>query len=135
MIPKSRIEKWLGETLQIFNHYMTPLPCPLPEIYFTTEDDYDEVRSKLAEETGTDITFVPKEYSLLDYIHGDRGYAILVEADQFPAHANQDFFMHLLWHELGHFYAINSETDNLHRFNDCEWTDGNRNKKQEVMSK
>lgn len=26
-------------------------------------------------------------------------------------------FEHFFWHELGHFYAINAETDNLHHYN------------------
>ena len=59
----------------------------------------------------------------MEYIHGETGKAILIRRElvaDLPVH--DDFELHVyferfFWHELGHFYAINAETDNLHRYN------------------
>ena len=56
--------------------------------------------------------------SSLEYIHGTKGGAILIRMDQLPDKVPEGSFLHLFWHELGHFYAINADPYNLERFDD-----------------
>ena len=64
------------------------------------------------------------EESTLEYIHGEKGYAILVRRElvaEIPYQSYKDLsyrFAHFLWHEFGHFYAINSETEDFHHYTD-----------------
>jgi hypothetical protein len=53
----------------------------------------------------------------MEYIHGDKGGAISSSAKSAPD-KNDEHFCWMLWHEMGHFYAINSEVTDLHHYND-----------------
>lgn len=60
----------------------------------------------------------------MEYIHGEKGNAILIRRElvaDLPVHDDFElrvYFEHFFWHELGHFYAINAEVDDLHRYNE-----------------
>lgn len=127
------IRKWISESVEIFKRIMPPIAAPLPGINVTDFAHYHSTRGALVEQTGAIITDAP-DNACLEYIHGEKGYAILVIEDRVPMSGHtaydQEFFMHCLWHELGHFYAISTEETDLHRFNDAPWTDDNRNRKR-----
>mgnify|MGYP006988867410 CR=1 FL=1 len=111
------------EALEAFKRHMPPLGKDYPEITIVTARSFEETRTRIVEKTGCPIKEAPSD-SCLEYIHGDKGNAILIQSNAIPAIPretayNKEFFQHLLWHELGHFYAINSEPDNLHRFNNA----------------
>lgn len=62
--------------------------------------------------------------SIMEYIHGDNSNAILIRRELVSElHIH---FEHFFWHELGHFYAINSEIDNLQRYNEPGLIDESR---------
>ena len=65
---------------------------------------------------------IPADDSIMEYIHGEKGGAILIRQNLLPNDSEQNFCW-FLWHELGHWYAINSEKDDLHRFNDPDLLD------------
>ena len=54
--------------------------------------------------------------SYMEYLHGDRGNAIIVYQRRFNNRGwernAKERFQHMLWHELGHFYAVSSEDPN-----------------------
>ena len=65
----------------------------------------------------------------MEYIHGENGNAILIRRElvaDLPVHSDSQlhfYFEHFYWHELGHCYAINAETNNLHRYNEPDLVD------------
>ena len=61
----------------------------------------------------------------MEYIHGDNGGAILIRQNLLPD-KNDEHFCWLLWHEFGHFYAINSEPEGLYHYNDPGLVDDSR---------
>ena len=80
-------------------------------------------RKKIIKSIGCPHTEEPPD-SIMEYIHGEKGNAILIRRElvaNLPVH--DDFELHVyferfFWHELGHFYAINAEVDDLHRYNE-----------------
>lgn len=59
----------------------------------------------------------------MEYIHGENGNAILIRRELIAdllvqsEHELRIHFEHFFWHELGRFYAINVETNDLHQYN------------------
>ena len=48
----------------------------------------------------------------MEYLHGENAGAILIRQDLLPDEEKNHFFQ-ILWHEMGHFYAIAAETENF----------------------
>lgn len=83
------------------------------------------MRRSLIAQTGSKHTG-ESEAAIMEYIHGNKGYAILIRQNLLPD-KNFEHFCSMLWHELGHFYAIISEITDLHRYNDPGLADDRRN--------
>lgn len=119
---------WVNESLEIFKSIMPSFDVPFPSIYTTTTSNFTRVRNKIVKEVRCPHKEAP-DTSIMEYIHGNGGGAILIRRDLIGNLPVQDeselyyYFQHFIWHELGHFYAINSETDNLHRYNNPGLTD------------
>lgn len=116
-VSESIIAPWIEEAIGTFNQVMPSLDIPSPPVYTATEDDYPEIRNKIVKEINSAHTEAA-EASVMEYIYGDAGDAILIRRDllaQLPYSENELHYPFLLmfWHELGHFYAINTEKDNL----------------------
>lgn len=113
---KSDIQLWIPAALSIFQSIMPPIGIPYPPVYITTDRTFRPTRDRLLTELGCKVREYP-DASIMEYIHGDKGGAILIRQNLLPDKDAEHFCL-FLWHELGHFYAINAEKDNLHRYND-----------------
>ena len=113
---KSDIQLWIPTALSIFQSIMPPIGIPYPPVYITTDRTFRPTRERLLTELECKIREYP-DASIMEYIHGDKGGAILIRQNLLPDKDAEHFCL-FLWHELGHFYAINTEKDNLHRYND-----------------
>lgn len=124
MVSKKQINEWLPHAYATFCHYMPVDNMPMPKPFIANEKEYESLRAKIIEATGC----IQKNFSLqevdpaMEYIHGNTGNAILIRqiAVPDPKKHNHAFemFCHFVWHELGHFFAIRNEENNLHRYND-----------------
>lgn len=110
------LKLWTPYVVDIFKSIMPPIDTPYPDIYVATAKTYSEMRSDLLKQTGCKHTEEPPE-SIMEYIHGDAGYAILIRQNLI-LDKNDEHFCWILWHELGHFYAINTEPPGLYHYND-----------------
>lgn len=114
---------WIDRAVEIFRRFMPECDAAYPEIYILDEDNYVSGREKLLEELQSDQLGkgLPPE-SDMELIHGSNGDAIIIREAllrDFPK-LSEFGFQHMLWHELGHYYAINNECaeSDLHRLND-----------------
>lgn len=110
--------------VEVFQSFMPTIAAPYPLIYVTNRN-YNQDRAALLAQTGCKHTDEP-ETSIMEYIHGDKGGAILIRQNLLPD-KNDEHFCWMLWHELGHFYAINSELTDLHHYNDPGLADDSHN--------
>ena len=122
---KKDIQFWGLDAIEIFQSIMPPISAPYPPVYLATSKTFPEMRKSLLLQTGCKHTEEP-EASIMEYIHGDHGSAILIRQNLIPD-KNDEHFCWMLWHELGHFYAINSEISNLHRYSDPGLADDSHN--------
>ena len=123
---QKQIREWLPENLEIFFRFMPPCPKPPPKVYVCSEKTFFVRRRKLTERLrATKFDIDEKRHdAMMELIHGDLGDAILIRqpyiASLRESPMAHTLFQRFLWHELGHYYAINCEcsTEDLHRFND-----------------
>ncbi len=122
-IPETTVLFWAKIAEEQFQQIMPGLGIPFPPVYTSTASSYSRTRKKIVKSIGCPHTEEPPD-SIMEYIHGETGNAILIRRglvadlpvrDDFELRA---YFEHFFWHELGHFYAINAETDNLHSYNE-----------------
>ena len=114
---KKQIESVIPGAVAAFRFHMLPIDAPYPSIRFSTARTFKKVRNELVKSTGCKLKGIPDDSSL-EYIHGDLGGAVLIRMDQLPDGMRHEHFLHFFWHELGHFYAICSDTQDLERFDD-----------------
>lgn len=127
MITQSQIREWISDALLIFEIYMpvNELSRPLPQIYIGSPKTITSLRAALVKQTGS-LQTKASGTAIMEMIHGGNGDAILIQQklildpERFKD-ARRDF-IHQLWHELGHFFAINAETTNLFRYFNEDWT-------------
>ena len=79
------------------------------------------LRTQLVNDLACKKTEFPED-SIMEYILGEKGHAILIRQNLLPDDSDEHFCW-FFWHELGHFYAINSEVTDLHHYNDPGLTD------------
>ena len=111
------MRNWIPGAEAAFRNFLPPISAPYPKAYFTNARTYHAIRENIVKEVGCTLQGAPED-SALEYIHGDKGGAVLIRLDQLPKAVPFDRFLHFYWHELGHFYAINADPYNLDRFND-----------------
>lgn len=113
----SELQSLVSTACDIFNSIMPPIDASLPCVYIADGRNFRRVRREALSDVGCPDKAIPAEDSIMEYIHGEQNSAILIRQNLLPDNDEQNFFW-FFWHELGHWYAINSETDNLHRYND-----------------
>ena len=119
-IPETTALFWAKIAVEQFERIMPDLGIPFPPVYTATASSYSRIRRKIIKSVGCPHTEEPPD-SIMEYIHGETGNAILIRRElvaDLPVHDDFElrvYFEHFFWHELGHFYAINAETDDLHR--------------------
>lgn len=112
MTTQKQIKEWIPEAIAAFQSIMPPISVPYPEIHLASASTLHRVRSALVEKTQTPNVNMKTPYtSIMETLHGDGGTAILVYQRYCPEF--QRGFNHALWHELGHFYAISTETESF----------------------
>lgn len=101
---------------------MPPIDAPLPRLYIANGRNFHKVREQALSDVSCPYKEFPAEDSIMEYIHGEKGSAILIRQNLITDN-NEQTFCWFLWHELGHWYAISSEENNLHRYNDPDLLD------------
>lgn len=135
MATVKQIKEWIPQAIDIFTTYF-PLDF-IPEIHIANEKDLITKRNKILSDLESETARVDRyEYdSALETIMGKNGWAILINQKAIPTPSKNpnaaETFYHFLWHELGHFLAIKSETTDLHRFNNPGLADPADRAKQE----
>ena len=119
---KLEIQCLAPATYNIFKSIMPPVTFPCPQIYIADGRNFRKVREQVLSDVSCPYKEIPADDSIMEYIHGEKGGAILIRQNLLPNDSEQNFCW-FLWHELGHWYAINSEKDDLHRFNDPDLLD------------
>lgn len=105
---------------------MPPINKPYPHVYIATKETFPSMRAELIAQTGSvHIQTYESEAAIMEYIHGDKGNAILIRQNLIPD-KNEDHFCGMFWHELGHFYAINSESAQFYHYSDPGVVDRSR---------
>lgn len=118
---KSEIQLWIPAATDIFKSIMLPINVPYPQVIIANGRNFRTVRAQLVSDLACKNIEYPED-SIMEYIHGEKGNAILIRQNLLPD-SNDEHFCWFFWHELGHFYAINSEKTNLHRYSDPELVD------------
>lgn len=117
MLTKKEISNWLPDAEAAFRYYMPRITTRYPEVQIASSKTFRALRAQIVSETGCPIRSAPDD-SCMEYIHGSLGGAILIRADLLPKNISHHGFLTLYWHELGHFYSINADSNDLERFND-----------------
>ena len=122
MTTQKQIKEWIPTAVEIFQRFM---PCPeIPEIHIVSEKTLFKKRAEIVERLqAKQKNASPETYDIvMEMIHGDLGNAILIRQKYITSpersHHAEEEFSHYLWHELGHFLAMTSETGNMGRFMD-----------------
>ena len=121
---QNKITIWVSSATDIFQSIMPPISNPYPCAYIATEKTFPSMRAQLMSQTGCKHT-EESEAAIMEYIHGDKGYAILIRQNLIPDQY-EDHFFGMFWHELGHFYAINSESTPFYHYSDPGVVDDSR---------
>ena len=121
---QNEIRHWSDYAIDIFDSVMPSIGKPYPGIHIATAKTFPAMRAELVEQTGCTHT-EESEAAIMEYIHGDKGYAILIRQNLI-SDRDEDHFDSMLWHELGHFYAINSERTDLKHYSDPGVVDDSR---------
>ena len=112
MISQKLIKEWLPSAIDTFKSVMPPISKPYPEISIASPATLVKTREALVARTGTPNVNMKNPYtSMMETLHGPRGDAILIYQKHCPETKSE--FNHSFWHELGHFYAVSSETENF----------------------
>ncbi len=80
---QKEIKLWIPMTTAIFQSIMPPISVSYPPVYITTSMKYEKDRADLIAKTGCKHTETP-EASIMEYIHGDNGGAILIHQNLLP---------------------------------------------------
>lgn len=121
-LTKLEIQCLAPAAYDIFKRIMPPINTPLPQLYIANGRNFRKIREQALSDIACPYKEMPADDSIMEYIHGEKGGAILIRQNLLPDNSEQNFCW-FLWHELGHWYAINSERDDLHRYNDPDLLD------------
>lgn len=128
-LTKLEIQCLIPTAYDIFKKTMPPIDTPFPRWYIADGRNFRKVREQALSDVACAYKETPADESIMEYIHGEKGGAILIRQNLLPNDSsgtninNEQNFCWYFWHELGHWYAINSEKDNLHRYNDPDLLD------------
>ena len=122
---QKEIRYWSAYAIGIFQSVMPPINMPYPCVHIATAQTFPKMRAELLSQTRCKHT-EESEAAIMEYIHGDKGYAILIRQNLL-SDKDEYHFCSMLWHELGHFYAINSERTPFYHYGDPGVVDKSRN--------
>ena len=123
MLSQRQMKEWIPETIELFKSVMASNHAPFPEICIVSDKTMDRIRNSLLARTQSQAK-LRVEIPAMETLHGPGGDAIIIYQNVFRGaywdEESKGRFQHFLWHELGHFYALNMEdpADNYSRFMD-----------------
>ena len=123
MLSQRQMKEWIPETIELFKSVMASNHARFPEICIVSDKTMDRIRNSLLARTQSQAK-IRVEIPAMETLHGPGGDAIIIYQNAFRGaywdEESKGSFQHFLWHELGHFYALNMEdpADNYSRFMD-----------------
>ena len=120
MISQQKMKSWIPEAVERFKAVMPPIDAPYPEFCIVSEQTKEKKRAEIVELIKSPQKN-PGHDAKAELLHGEAGDAIIIYQKNFrenpyvPASEKTDF-QHVIWHELGHFYATYAECPNKEFF-------------------
>ena len=79
------ITLWIPSAVEVFQFLMPPIDKPYPRVYVATAKTFPTMRTGLIAQTGCVHTHTEEsEAAIMEYIHGDKGNAILIRQNLLP---------------------------------------------------
>ena len=120
MLSQRQMKEWIPAAVEHFRKVMPPIDAPYPEIAFASNKGNrkeEQVRKEFVEKYDSPI--VDSEgAAYMETIHGKKGDAIIIYQRRFNDRTSHEEFIHILWHELGHFFVSNDNNEYFFRFMD-----------------
>ena len=106
MITQKQMKEWIPEGVGHFKASMPPVDSAYPEIHIASRKLAAKKRIELVGCTDPEIPY-------MEFLRGKNGDAILIYQQRFNGREwefdAKEKFIHILWHELGHFFAHHKE--------------------------
>lgn len=118
MLSQKQMKEWIPEAVESFKAAMPSVEVPYPEIHIGSNATWLRIRDSVVSSLRSNQSR-PDFTAALEVIRGKNGSAILIYQQRLGNHVKtQAEFNHVLWHELGHFYADTFEDPTFCRFLD-----------------
>ena len=122
MINQRQMRIWISEAVERFKAIMPPIDVPYPEFIIASAKTAENLRSSTVSRLRSPQKHAGSD-AIAETIHGDLGDAIIIYQNNFKERLytpkrEKQFFLHICWHELGHFYSIYTESpgNELYRY-------------------
>ena len=122
MINQRQMRIWIPEAVESFKAIMPPIDVPYPEFIIASAKTAENLRSSTVSRLRSPQKHAGSD-AIAETIHGDLGDAIIIYQNNFKERLytpkrEKQFFLHICWHELGHFYSIYTESpgNELYRY-------------------
>lgn len=99
---KMEIQGLAPAAYDLFKNIMPQINTPLPRLYIADGRNFLKVREQVLSDVSCSYKEIPADESIMEYIHGENGGAILIRQNLLPDN-NEQSFCWFLWHELGHW--------------------------------
>ena len=114
MITQKKMKEWIPEAIERFKSMMPATDVQYPEIVITSGATAVWKREEAVERVNSPQKNPGSATTAMECLHGEFGDVIMIYQKQFRENRynpseDKELFMHCLWHELGHFYAIHHE--------------------------
>ena len=101
---KLDIQLWIPAATDIFKSIMPPINAPYPQVIIANGRNFRSIRTQLVNDLACKKTEFPED-SIMEYILGEKGDAILIRQNLLPDDSDEHFCW-FFWHELGQRSAV-----------------------------
>lgn len=115
-ITTKTIERWAINAEAMFRSIMPEIGIPYPQPVITNERNHYTIRRELIDRLDCDAFGAPKNIPM-EYLNGTNGKAFVLRK-KLVSDCEYENFLNMYWHELGYFYAISTQTENLNHYSD-----------------
>ena len=136
MISQKQMKEWIPEAVERFKDVMPEINVPYPEFHIASKATAEKKRADVVKTVQSPQIHVGKP-AKAEMIHGDVGDAIIIyqqyiRENPYSRTEEKSDFLHIIWHELGHFYATYTECPGteFYRYMDQQPREGNEAAKQ-----
>ena len=122
MLEDKVLNEWIPDLQRKFQDFMPPIDKEYPRIYFTDDENFDEVMAKIEKEIDFSAHVV-FSYTFAELIPGNLCDAILIHTEQLTEELYSDFAISF-WRQLTYFYMANTiyqEWLDLYSMVEDEW--------------